>query len=541
MTRPSMARSGAERWWEGAVFYQVYPRSFLDTDGDGVGDLRGVIEGLDHLAWLGVDAVWLNPIHPSPNADWGYDASDYLGVHPELGTLGTVDRLISEAGRRGIRILLDLVPNHTSDRHPWFLDARASRTARHRGWYVWRDPRPDGSPPNNWRSTFGGPAWTFDGRTGQYYLHNFLPQQPDLDWWEEEVREEFDRILAFWFERGVAGFRIDVAHGIVKDRELRDNPPADDDLSWIAPQGQRPVYNMHRPEVHDVLRRWRRIADAHHPPRVLIGETWVPDARALAPYYGRDDELHMGFPFAFAFSELRAEQLRSQVEAIEEALPAGSCPAWTASNHDIGRFPTRWCRGDERRIRCGLLILLTLRGAAFLYYGDEIGMTEVDVPRERLRDPVGIRGWPHRPGRDRARTPMRWTRGPGGGFTRPGVEPWLPIGDAGGPAVADQREDPGSVLHLCRDLIRLRREAGDLRTGSYASLPAPPGAWAWRRGRSHAVAVNLSGRELDVACGEATVLLGTDRGRDGERVTGAVRLRDAEGVVLRLRGPAGRG
>lgn len=530
-----MGAGGDRRWWQGGVVYQVYPRSFLDTDGDGVGDLEGVIERLDHLEWLGVDAVWLNPIHPSPNADWGYDVSDYLGVHPELGDLGTVDRLVAEAGRRRIRVLLDLVPNHTSDRHPWFLDARSSRRARHRPWYVWADPGPDGSAPNNWLSTFGGPAWTLHERTGQFYLHNFLPQQPDLNWWEEEVREEFDRILRWWLDRGVAGFRIDVAHGIVKDRELRDNPPpSDEDPPWFAPHGQRPVYNMNRPEVHDLLRRWRRIADAYDPPRVLIGETWVPDARALAPFYGEgDDELHMGFSFGFALGDLGAERLRALVEASEESLPAGAWPAWAGSNHDIGRFATRWCRGDEALARCALLMLLTLRGTPFLYYGDEIGMTEVDVPGERLRDPVGIRGWPDRPGRDRARTPMQWTGEGNGGFTAPGVEPWLPVGDARARNVADQRLDPGSMLHLCRDLIRLRRETDDLRLGPYASLDAPSGVWAWRRGRGHVVAVNLSGREASVACGEGRVLIGTDRARDAERVRGGARLRPREAMVIR--------
>ena len=254
----------AGEWWRDGVVYQIYPRSFADTDGDGVGNLRGITEHLEYLEWLGVDGVWLNPVTVSPDADWGYDVADYTAVQPVLGTMSDLDALVDEAGRRGIRVLLDLVPNHTSIEHPWFVDARSARDSAYRDWYVWADAKPDGSLPNNWVSSFGGPAWTFDERTGQYYLHNFTPEQPDLNWWNEDVRAEFDRILRFWFDRGVAGFRIDVCHMIVKDRELRDNPPATDaDPFHTRMIGQRQVYNACRPEVHDVLRRWRAIADSY--------------------------------------------------------------------------------------------------------------------------------------------------------------------------------------------------------------------------------------------------------------------------------------
>src|SRR2546426_2518092 len=264
-----------EPWWKTGVIYQIYPRSFADSDNDGVGDLAGIVERLDHLAWLGVDAIWVCPITVSPDTDWGYDVVDYCAVQPVLGTLEDVDKLVAEAGARGIRVLLDLVPNHTSDQHPWFVDARSSRRAPHRDFYVWADPKPDGSPPNNWRSSFGGPAWTSDPVTGQSYLHNFLSTQPDLNWWDEEVRDAFDRILRFWFDRGVAGFRIDVCHQIVKDAQLRDNPPAEPgDHPYVLAHGQRKVYNAERPEAHDVLRRWRAIAEEYDPPRVLLGETY---------------------------------------------------------------------------------------------------------------------------------------------------------------------------------------------------------------------------------------------------------------------------
>ncbi len=274
-------------WWRSGVLYQLYPRSFADADGDGHGDLEGVIEHLDHLSWLGVDAIWLNPIHPSPNADWGYDVADYVDVHPDFGDLATLDRLIARAGEHDIRVILDLVPNHTSDRHPWFQDARSSRTAAHRDWYVWADAVPDGSPPNNWVSVFGGSAWTWDETTQQFYLHNFLPEQPDLNWWNDEVRSAFDDILRFWFDRGVAGFRIDVAHGIIKDVDLRDNPLAtDDDGDQARALGQRHEFNMNRPEVHDVFRRWRAIADSYAHEPILVGETWVADLKELMRFYG---------------------------------------------------------------------------------------------------------------------------------------------------------------------------------------------------------------------------------------------------------------
>ena len=308
--------AGDRSWWREGVLYQVYPRSFADADGDGVGDLRGIIDHLDHLEWLGIDGLWLGPVNVSPHADWGYDVSDYLAVDPELGSGADLDQLIAEAGRRGIRVLMDLVPSHTSDRHPWFVEARASTDSVHRNWYVWADPRPDGSPPNNWVSSFGGPAWTLDGVTGQYYLHNHLVEQPDLNWWEEDVRVAFDGIITHWLERGVAGFRIDVAIGMVKDALLRDNPPAEDtDPLDVRLFGQRPVYNSDRPEGHEVLRRWRALVDGY-PDRVLLGETPVPTADALATYYGDGhDELHLAFNFPFLTAPLEAGPLRAVVEA----------------------------------------------------------------------------------------------------------------------------------------------------------------------------------------------------------------------------------
>ena len=519
-------------WWRTGVVYQVYPRSFADSDGDGVGDLPGLAARLDHLEWLGVDAIWLNPCFPSPNADWGYDVADYTAVDAELGGAEALEELLAEAGALGISVLLDLVPNHTSDRHAWFLDARSSRDARHRDWYVWADGR-DGGPPNNWLSVFGGPAWTYDEPTGQWYLHNFLPEQPDLNWWNEEVREAFDGILRHWFDRGVAGFRIDVAHAIVKDAELRDNPPADEsDLPRTRLFGQREVYNMNRPEVHDVFRRWRALAAGYDPPRVFIGETWVFELDRLAEFYGDGgDELHLAFNIPFLLSDLAAEPLAEIVAETETALQPDAWPVWTLSNHDVIRFPTRWCADHPARIRLALMLLLTLRGTPVLYYGDELGMPQARLARSDLRDPVGLRHWPQNPGRDGARTPMAWSEEPGAGFTEPGAEPWLPIADAHACNVADQRGDSFSALALTRDLIALRRELDDLATGSYERLGSPAGTWMWRRGEGTVVALNPTDweHELEVA---GTIRVCTDRARDGDRVAGRLQLHAWEGAVV---------
>ncbi len=520
------------------MLYQIYPRSFADGNGDGTGDLPGIIDHLDHLEWLGVDGLWLSPVTVSPNADWGYDVADFCAVEPELGTLDDVDRLIAAAGRRGIRVLFDLVPNHTSDQHPWFLDARSSRTAAHRAWYVWADPKPDGASPNNWVSSFGGPAWTRDPATGQDYLHNHLAEQPDLNWWNEEVRQAFDGIFRFWFDRGVAGFRIDVCNMIIKDAELRDNPVATDDDGFEAQLfGQRWVYNANRPEVHEVLRRWRVLADSYEEPRVLIGETPVT-IEDLPAYYGNEnDELHLAFNFPFIEAPLDAEAMRTVVERTEEGLPPGAWPAWTGSNHDMARFPARWANEDPAKARTALLILLCLRGTAVLYQGDEIGLGHVAVPHAAMRDPLGVRYWPHYEGRDAMRTPMHWCDADGGGFTPPGTVPWLPLGDVAACNVEDQRAERGSMLTLAHDLIALRRETPDLRTGTYRSLPAPEGVWAWQRGAGHVVVANLSGNDVALDGVAGRIRIATTRRREDDPPRSPLLVAAWEGVVAELASP----
>ena len=390
-----------DRWWHGGVFYQIYPRSYADSNGDGIGDLPGIIGKLDHLARLGITGVWLSPVTCSPNRDWGYDVSNYRDIDPSYGTLDDLDTLVREGAARGIHILMDLVPNHTSNQHAWFVDAQSGRDSTHRDYYVWADPKPDGSPPNNWVSIFGGPAWELDEASGQFYLHNFEAQQPDLNWWSDDVRREFDDIVRFWWDRGVAGFRIDVCNMMIKDKELRDNPPAtEDDPIEQQFMGVRYVYNSDRPEAHDILRHWRTIADTYEPQRLLIGETNVETLERLSLFYGGGrDELHGGFNFQFMHAPLEAAKMREVVEGTEALLPEGSWPTWHGSNHDFSRLTTRWAGGDPAKVKVALLILLSLRGTA--------------VPLRRRRDRPARRrraqGPPARPGR-RPLLPVRGAR-----------------------------------------------------------------------------------------------------------------------------------
>jgi alpha-glucosidase len=516
------------------VLYQVYLRSFADSNADGVGDLPGLIEHLDHLAWLGIDAIWLSPVTASPNRDWGYDVADYYAIAPELGTMDDFDRLVADATARQMRIILDLVPNHTSDRHPWFVESSASRGSPRRNWYVWADGREDGTPPNNWVSSFGGPAWTLSAETGQYFLHNHLAEQPDLNWWEEGVHGSFDDILSFWADRGVAGFRIDVCNVIVKDRELRDNPPAtEDDPLDVQLFGQRSIYNANRPEVHHVIKHWRQLAEARSDPFLLLGETPVPVPELVRYYGGGDDELHLAFNFDFINAPLTAEAMREVVEQVEAALPPGAWPAWTGSNHDMFRFATRWAENDPRRIRVALFMLLCLRGTPVLYQGDEIGMVDVTLEHEDLRDPLGVHYWPYYAGRDACRTPMQWHEGPGGGFTAPGTRPWLPLGDLSSATVAAQRDQPGSLLTLARDLIAFRRAQPSFVLGGYTSLEAPPGVWAWRRGPDHVVVLNLSDAAVPFTGVDGLVEVATHTQRVGEQLNGTLGLDPYEGVLVR--------
>jgi len=516
------------------VLYQIYPRSFQDSNGDGIGDLPGIVQRLDHLRWLGVDAIWLSPTFPSPNHDWGYDVADYRGVHPDLGTQEDMDRLIAEARSRDISILLDLVPNHTSDEHAWFRDALSSRSARYRDWYVWADPKPDGSAPNNWLDVTGQSAWTLDTPSGQYYLHNFLPHQPDLNWWNQEVRDEFDRILRFWYDRGVAGFRIDVAHAVIKDRLLRDDP---EPAPRTVPAGRRirrvRKYSMNRPEVGEVHEHWRALSDSYDPPRVLVGETITDQVDQWARWYGPEGlGLSLAFDFPFVFSSFEAGPLGRVIDESLRALPRGAAGCWVASNHDTSRFPTRWAEGDERRARMGLVLLISLPGVVTLYYGDELAMPDVPVPVDRVRDGFVIPGSTH-PGRDPERTPMRWDAGPGAGFTAADVEPWLPLGGTT-PNVGAQAENPGSPLHLTRDLLSFRRAHPEVRQGGprQVRVDEAAGTLVIEHAGGTVVACNFSAAARAVEGVDGRIAIASTREREGDRVTSGLELAPHEGVIV---------
>ena len=485
------------------------------------------------MASLGVTGVWLNPINPSPNLDWGYDVTDYRGVHPDLGTLEDFDALLAEAGRVGLHVLLDLVPNHTSEQHPWFAEARRSPEAPRRDWYVWAPTGPEGAPPNNWRSLFDVPAWSPSEQPGVAYLHNFLPEQPDLNWWNGEVREEFSGIVDFWLRRGVAGFRVDVANALHHDRELRDNPPLEgDEPHDIVKLGQRPTRSLNRPEAVDVHAGWRAQVEAHAgADGVLLGETWAYGYETLGALHAGGRGLHLGCNFPLVKAPFVAAALSEAVERTLEHVPA-EWNAWFGTNHDVGRMATRWCAGEPARIRCALTIILSLPGTPILCFGDEIGLQDVEVPRERLRDTVGVRGWPQDTGRDGCRTPMVWEDTPGAGFTAAGVEPWLPIGPTAPANVASQLDDPDSHLALTRALLALRRSREELHAGTFRSLAAPEGCWAFARGEATVVAVNLCEARVEVPELDGSVLLCTDRRRDGEAVEGALSLGPWQAAIV---------
>jgi alpha-glucosidase len=484
---------GDRLWWRDGVIYQIYPRSFMDSNGDGVGDLEGIRRRLDHLAWLGVDAVWLSPCFPSPMKDFGYDVADYCDIDPAFGTLADFDRLVAEAHQHGVRIVLDFVPNHSSDRHPWFVESRGSRTNRKRDWYVWRDPQPDGSPPNNWLAAFGGGAWEWDEATGQFYLHSFLKEQPDLDWRNPEVERAMHDVLRFWLDRGVDGFRIDVVQKLAKDPQLRSNPLVEGVQGYF---GQRHVHDENHPDVHALLRRLRALLDGYSE-RMAVGEVYLFDPQEVAKYYGRGDELHLAFNFNFTFSPWSADEFRDRIETFERALPPEAWPDVVLSNHDNSRHASRYDDPEwgEDRARVAALLLLTLRGTPFLYYGEEIGMRDVPIPAESIQDPLARNVHPDL-GRDPERAPMQWEPGSDAGFGSD--RPWLPIAaDAEGRNVLRQRADPTSLLHLYRELIALRRATPALHAGSYRTLVSPPDVLAFERAApdSRAVAALNFGTE----------------------------------------------
>ena len=517
-------------WWQHGIVYQVYPRSFQDTNGDGVGDLPGIHRRLDYLASLGVDAVWISPIYPSPMADFGYDVADYCDIDPLFGTLADFDALVAEAHARGLKVILDFVPNHTSDRHPWFLDSRSSRKSAKRDWYIWRDGKPDGAPPNNWISHFGGPAWTFDEATGQWYLHSFLRQQPDLNWRNPQVRAAMYDVLRFWLDRGVDGFRVDVIWLMIKDEALRDNPLNPD---WRSPAQEIgklvALYTADRPEVHAVIADMRRVLDAYKE-RVLIGEIYLPLERLVA-YYGKNlDGAHLPFNFQLLETAWNARAIARLIEDYERLLPAGGWPNWVLGNHDRPRVGARV---GSAQARVAAMLLMTLRGTPTMYYGDEIGLGRVEVPPDAVQDPWGRNEPGH--GRDPSRTPMQWDAGPHAGFST--ARPWLPLSDDHDVRnVATLDADPSSILNLYRALIALRRAHRALSVGAFRLVAVTDDVLIYARGTEAdrvVVALNFSARAqpLPAVLVGAQVLMSTHRDRTG--ALEATPLRPDEGLVLK--------
>jgi alpha-glucosidase len=489
----------SRHWWRGAVFYEIYVRSFADSNDDGVGDLPGITSRLDYVKDLGVDAIWLTPFYPSPQKDHGYDVADYLGVQPEYGTLEDFDRLVDRAHELRLKVLVDLVPNHTSDQHPWFLAARSSPGHAFRARYHFADPKPDGSPPNNWESAFGGSAWMKEDASGQWYLHLFAPEQPDLNWWNPDVPAEFEGIVKFWLDRRADGFRIDVATALFKRKDLADRPRIEDRVTGALKPD--PAFSIvDQPQVHGVYRRWRHIADEYEPERVLVGEIFEPSRQSR---YILPDQLNMAF--ALIRVPWDANQWKRSIDTDRNALRGpGVDPSWTLSNHDVVRQVTRLGGGSTglARARAALLLLLGLPGQVFLYQGEELGLEEVSVPEDRRQDPLYFHTSGRQPGRDGCRVPLPWHRGrPNAGFST--AEPWLPMPPGWDQLAVDvQSGSAYSTLQLYRKALAIRRELSGRLPERMGWCPSPDRVLLYSRGpltvacnfRSRPVALGVSGR-----------------------------------------------
>jgi alpha-glucosidase len=529
-------------WWKHGVFYQIYPRSFMDSNGDGIGDLQGIIDRLDYLTYLGVDVIWISPIYPSPMADFGYDVSDYTGVHPMFGDMDTFDRLLEQAHGRGLRVVLDYVPNHTSDQHPWFVQSRSSRDNPRRDWYIWKDARPDGSPPNNWHSLFGGSAWEWDEETGQYYLHSFLKEQSDLNWRNPQVVEAMHDVLRFWLDRDVDGFRVDAILCCAKHPDFPDNPPIQADSPFAAfGMTQAPLYNTNQPEVHDIVRGFRQVTDSYDGDRVLIGEVGIPDLVELVKYYGEGlDEFQIPFNFATLFAPWDARVLRQAITNYYALLPQDATPNFVFGNHDFPRPATRCGLANHRSVG---MLLLTLWGIPTVYYGDELGMENVPISPDRVRDPAMIRIGDAGQGRDPERTPMQWDDSPNAGFAPAGVEPWLPVSkDYERVNVEAERRDATSTLSFYRRLLGLRREMPALYRGEFAFVEGTPeDVLAYARsadGKQALVVVNSGDHaytlDLSASGGSARLLLSSRFSELCDVDLGSLPINPHESLLLEL-------
>ena len=548
----------ARLWWQNGIIYQVYPRSFQDATGDGVGDLPGILSRLDYLVELGVDAVWISPIYPSPMADFGYDVSDYTGIAPIFGTMDDFDRLLAAIHARGLKLILDFVPNHSSDQHPWFLESRSSRANPKRDWYLWRDPGPNTAgaatpaPPNNWQSHFGGSGWQLDDATGQMYFHSFLPQQPDLNWWNPEVKTAIFAAMRFWLDKGVDGFRMDVLWLLIKDREFRNNPPNPDWQPGNADIGRSlPLYTANRPETHTLVREMRSLLDAYSQ-RLLIGEIYLP-LDELVTYYGAEPAVsgpdmqtpalrgaNMPFNFQLIRTPWQPDRIADLIRQYEALLPVGAWPNWVLGNHDQSRLATRLGPSQEQgQLRIAALLLLTLRGTPTMYYGDELGMPDTPIAPDQIQDPAALR----QPGvagqgRDPERTPMLWDTTSTAGFTT--GKPWLPVkpGTPASLSVQVESHQPRSPLALYRKLIKLRRQYPALHAGPISNVVADDGVLRYQRhdaaGPTLLILANFTGDLRTVQVPHARVLLTTILDGDGAEADGTFTLEAHEGVLLEL-------
>lgn len=533
-----MQEENKHLWWQKGIVYQVYPRSYQDSNGDGVGDLKGIIRRLDHLKWLGVSAVWLSPIYPSPMADFGYDISDYKGIYSLFGNMNDFDELLQEVHSRHMRLILDLVPNHTSDQHPWFLESRSSRDNPKRDWYIWKDAKEDGSTPNNWLSVFGGSGWEWDEKTAQYYYHAFLKQQPDLNWRNEEVQKAMFEVMRFWLDKGVDGFRVDVMWHMIKDKQLRDNPANPEYEEHMSTYNKLlPVYSTDQPEVHDIVGKMRRVLDEYNE-RMMIGEIYLP-IHKLVSYYGVDRKgAHLPFNFLLLSIPWEAKMIASAIDEYEGALPEEGWPNWVLGNHDQARITSRV---GMAQAKVAAMLLLTLRGTPTIYYGDEIGMRDVPIPFTEVQDPQGLNMPDKNLSRDPARTPMQWDTSKNAGFTT--GKPWLRLDRAfHRQNVSVEKEDDYSYLSLYRRLIKLRQEEPSLMVGNYKPVHADNQMIAFIREleghHKFLVVLNLSHRpcyfkptDIDT---KGIIEVATSPDIEGTALEETINISGDEGIIVRL-------
>ena len=487
-------------WWRDSVVYQIYPRSFADSNGDGIGDLQGIIQKLDYLAALGVEAVWYSPFFTSPDADFGYDISNFNDIDPKFGTLADFDRLVSESHKRGIKVILDLVLNHTSTQHPWFQESRKGKDNSYSDWYIWRDAKPDGSLPNNWEAIFGTAAWEFDPLRGQYYYHMFYPQQADLNWRNPDVRKACLDVFRFWLDRGADGFRLDVFSNYFKHPDLPDNPPA---IGLRAFDRQKHIYDSNQPEMIPFLREMRQLLDSY-PDRYAVGETFLATPQNVAEYTA-PGLIHAAFDFEMLHAHWDPASFLKAILSSEKAMHPDSWPVYTLNNHDTSRSASRFhCGDNDERLKVAAALLMTLRGTPFIYYGEEIGMRNIHVQRRYIQDRIGEKYWPIFDGRDKNRSPMQWNTKPYAGFSS--VKSWLPVNpDYVKRNVEVQRADPKSLFNFYRRIIQLRKDLPALRRGIFQPVTFEPRKILayLRRDRDQIVlvALNFSRRPVRLALG----------------------------------------